>query len=139
LIVYAGLNFSVHFAVTMVGIYIANKFLLSFELLVLFISPAILLVFLINVWRYARHRQLLDLVLLGSWALLFVANSVYYAYLSLGYTQRLWEQGIWFSENDVLHVLVAIWVIYVGSVLVERVSDCPAQAPLLYLGASKAG
>lgn len=45
--------------------------------------------------------------------------------LALGYTQRLWEQGIWFSENDALHVLVAVWVIYVGTVLVERVRDRP--------------
>jgi hypothetical protein len=130
LIIYACANFIFHFVITLVGIETANKFLLSFELLVLFISPAILLVFFINIWRYARHRQILDLVLLGSWALLFVANSAYYAYLSLGYTQRLWERGIWFSDNDVLHVLVAVWVIYVGTVLVKRVSDCPSICPL---------
>ena len=65
----------------------------------------------------------MDLALLRSWALLAVSNAAYYAYLSLGYTQRLWEQGIWFSENDVLHILVAVWVAYVSLVLVERVSD----------------
>lgn len=125
LIVYAGINFVLHFVVTLVGLYTPDKFLLSFELLVLFITPAMLIVFFINVWRYARYRQLLDLVLLGSWALLVVANTAYYAYLSLGYTQRLWERGVWFSENDVLHVLVAVWVVYVGRVLVERVHDYP--------------
>ncbi|MEH6568712.1 MAG: hypothetical protein V7709_06540 [Halioglobus sp.] len=129
LIVYAGINFILHFVVTLVGIYTPDRFLLSFELLVLFITPSILMVFFINVWRYTRYRQLLDLVLLGNWALLFVANTAYYAYLSGGYTQRLWEQGVWFSENDVLHVLVAVWVFYVGRVLVERVHDYTVPRP----------
>ena len=52
-----------------------------------------------------------------------MSNAAYYAYLSLGYTQILWDQGIWFSENDVLHLLVAAWVAYVGWVLVEQVRD----------------
>jgi hypothetical protein len=123
LIIYAAINFMVHFAITLLGVFAADKFLLSFELLVLFVTPTVLIVVIINGWRYLKHRHSMDLALLGSWALLAVSNAAYYAYLSLGYTQRLWEQGIWFSENDVLHVLVTAWVVYVGRVLVERVGD----------------
>jgi hypothetical protein len=35
----------------------------------------------------------------------------------------LWAEGIWFSENDVLHALVMLWVFYVGLVLVPKVKD----------------
>jgi hypothetical protein len=123
LIVYAALNFMAHSTMTILGVLAADKFMLSFELLVLFVTPTLLIVVFINSWRYLKYRQPLDLALLGSWALLAVSNAAYYAYLSLGYTQRLWEHGIWFSENDVLHILVACWVAYVAWVLVEKVVD----------------
>jgi hypothetical protein len=52
-----------------------------------------------------------------------LTNAIYFAYLLLGYTQVLWAEGIWFSENDVLHALVMLWVFYVGLVLVPKVKD----------------
>jgi hypothetical protein len=43
----------------------------------------------------------MELAIFGDWVLLFA----YFQYLSMGLTQQLWEQGIWFSENDILHVV----------------------------------
>jgi hypothetical protein len=65
----------------------------------------------------------MDLVLLGSWILLVVSNLFYFAYLIFGFTQKLWEKGVWFSENDVLHILMIIWVLYSGIIVAKRVED----------------
>ncbi|MEH6592548.1 MAG: hypothetical protein V7746_19940 [Halioglobus sp.] len=123
LIAYAWVNFLSHFMITMAGAITLKKFMLSFELVVLFTTPTLFAFFVINGWRYFKYKQAIDLVLLGSWTILLLTNVFYFAYLSLGYTQVLWEQGVWFSENDVLHVLVMIWLVYVGLLVSKEIQD----------------
>ncbi|MEH6582245.1 MAG: hypothetical protein V7754_09945 [Halioglobus sp.] len=123
LIAYAWINLTSHFMITTAGVITLNKFMLSFELLVLFTGPTLFAVCTINGWRYFKYKQTIDLVLLGSWAILLMSNVFYFAYLSLGYTQFLWERGIWFSENDVLHVSMMIWVVYVGLLVSSELHD----------------
>ena len=74
------------------------------------------------------------LCLLWIWAGLFLSltNLAYFIYLTGGYTQRLWAKGIWFSENDVLHVLVLLWLLYVGVVVVKQTKDYPLAEPALH-------
>ena len=68
-------------------------------------------------------RDSLDLVLLGCWSILFGTMMAYWIYSKKGITKRLWERGIWFSENDVLHVLLILWMVYNVMVLANRVKD----------------
>ncbi len=42
------------------------KFLISFELLLIVAAPSILAMFVINVWRYSRRKEKLDLALIGA-------------------------------------------------------------------------
>lgn len=128
LIAYSVINFILHLIFTITGALIPNRFMISFELLVLFTAPTFFIYFAINGYRYLKFRHSLDLALLLSWVIMLMANVFYFGYLWLGITPVLWEQGIWFSENDVLHLFVMLWVFYVGLVLVPKVSDYPAGA-----------
>lgn len=131
LIAYSVINFLLHLAITVTGALTPTRWMISFELLVLFTTPTFILYFAINGVRYVRHKLRLDLALLWSWMLMVAANLFYFVYLWLGFTDALWQRGIWFSENDVLHLFVMIWVLYVGVVLVRKVEDYRSQQSTL--------
>ncbi len=120
---YAAVNSSVHLVVTMVGALLPNKFMISFELLVLFVGPTLLFFLALNLIRFIKYRDTMDLALLCTWVILFGTIIVYYAYMMAGITQDLWADGIWFSENDVLHVAMLAWTLYIPLVLAKRVRD----------------
>ena len=67
----------------------------------------------------------MDLALLGTWILLLLILAAYYLYDNLDITQKLWArgEGIWFSQNDVLHIGLILWVIYLAAVVANRVKD----------------
>ncbi len=123
MIAYAAFNMLSYLVVIAVGVYLPNRIMLSFELLVVWSNPAYLLYFLLNGIGYARTRSAKHGALLASWLIMTAVNGLYFAYLLLGYTEQLWAQGIWFSANDVLHVLMMVWVIYTAVVLVKYLDD----------------
>ena len=61
--------------------------------------------------------------LLGSWIILLGAVLAYWIYSKRGITKKLWARGIWFSENDVLHVLLIFWMIYIVTAVADRIKD----------------
>lgn len=99
------------------------KALITFELMVHVCTPLIIFMLSLNVWRYYQFLQQLDLALIGVWLGLIITMVLYHKYSSLGLTEKLWKKGRWFSENDVLHVALIIWVIYLAVVLEPLVSD----------------
>jgi len=125
LLAYAGINAAAHLLVTAYGIATAQPFLLSFELLLLFSSPAFVVALGLNAVRYVQLRQPLDRALLGAWGWLFATNAAYYGYLLAGVTETLWRggAGFYFSENDVLHVGMIGWVLYLHFAVVPRLRD----------------
>ena len=125
LILYAVLNFALFCALVALGSFTLSKFLISFELLLIFTAPTILILLILNGWRYCRYRDSMDLALLGTWVGLGTIIGAYFIYLVLGITDDLWEQGIWFSENDVLHIGLIGWMLYIAVVVAKRVTDEP--------------
>ncbi len=123
LIIYAAANLAAYVLIALIGALVPVKFLISFELLILFAAPTILLFFILNGWRYMKFRDRMDLALLGVWAWLALTLGVYFGYLMLGFTQTLWGSGVWFSENDVLHLGLIVWMIYLARVVAPRVRD----------------
>jgi hypothetical protein len=120
---YAIINAVAYFIVVLVGAFIPVKFLISFDLLLIVAAPGIIAFFVINGWRYYKYKLSLDLALLGTWLWLGVTIAAYFLYLISGNTAFLWAKGLWFSENDVLHIGLIIWMIYIAFILAPRVND----------------
>jgi hypothetical protein len=124
--VYALLNAVIYFIVVIVGAFIPVKFLISFELLLAVAAPSIIAFFVINGLRYAKLKQPLDLLYLGTWIWLAITIAAYFLYLISGNTAALWAKGMWFSENDVLHIGLILWMLYIRFSLASRVTDLTA-------------
>ena len=84
MILYAAANLAAYVVVALIGALVPVKFLISFELLILFAAPTILLFFILNGWRYVKFRDRMDLALLGAWAWLALTLGAYFLYLMLG-------------------------------------------------------
>ena len=125
---YALVNAAFYTAVVWAGAFLPVKFLISFELLLLVAAPSILTLFGLSIWRYRAFKQPLDLALLGTWLWLGITLGAYFIYLILGVTHDLWSRGIWFSENDVLHIGLILWMIYIAMVVGPRVADTPTSS-----------
>lgn len=108
-----------------IGGIVPIKSLITFNLIVWVSTPILLIVFVLNCWRYYIYGDPMDLSLLGTWLLLLLSGAVYWLYDELDITQKLWARGkgIWFSQNDVLHSCLILWVIYIATVVAIRVKD----------------
>ena len=126
---YAVLNALAYTGLVGLGALAPVKFLISFELLLAVAAPSIVLFIILNGWRYVRYRQAMDLALLGTWGWLALTLGAYFLYLVLGWTQVLWARGTWFSENDVLHLGLIIWMLYIARVTAPQVVDWPPPLP----------
>lgn len=122
--IYAVLNVVVYVLVTILGILLPSAFLLSFELLLVFAIPALVIAAVLAVRR--RSESLARRVL---WVLvlLVLVQIAYLVYFSLGITESLWASGVYFSANDVLHVGMLIWLVVTGVALGPALRDRAAS------------
>ena len=121
--IYSFVNIVLYIIIVLIGVIIPVQFLVSFQFMILFYAPNILIFFILNSWRYYKYRNRMDLVLLVIWISLGIITGLYYLYFILNITRSLWEQGIWFSENDVLHIGLIAWMIYIRLILTRYVKD----------------
>ena len=61
--------------------------------------------------------------LIISWIILFSTLIMYYLYMTINAKEALWVNGLWFSENDVLHIGMIVWLIYIDKSLGKRLKD----------------
>lgn len=122
--IYALCSTLIYTVICLAGAFLPNAFLVSFEAMILATLPAYFAIISLNIFQYIKKRSLVLVRLLVCWALLAAVFCAYYWYATNGYTQQLWQQeGIWFSENDVLHVMMLFWCLYVYVVLGKWIGD----------------
>jgi len=120
---YAALSSLVYVSLVCVGGMVPIKNLITFESMLWASSPVFFFLCIFNAWRYYVSRESLDLVLSGAWIMLLGTWMAYWGYGRKGITKKLWRKGIWFSENDVLHLFLILWMVYIATVVAERVVD----------------
>ncbi len=114
---YAPVNFITYVIIVVIGAMIPIQFMISFELMLLFLAPTILFLLIINIRRYFQLKKRINRSLVIIWTALILIIGLYFLYFMLDITNILWEQKIWFSENDVLHIGLILWMIYIGLVV----------------------
>lgn len=105
------------------GAFKPQKNLITYELMVKICTPFIYFFILLNGWRFAQEGLAIDAAMLGVWFGLILTDFLYWRYYKAGLTEKLWAKGRWFSENDVLHVALVIWVIYLALILEPLIQD----------------
>jgi len=126
--IYALVNTNAYFVICLVGAFIPHRFMVSFELMVLFTGPGFLLLFVINLSRFLKHRTAVDRSLVITWVSLGLVMAAYFVYYGLGITEKLWEGGVWFSANDVLHIGLILWMAYIYFGLSKKIRDLESLA-----------
>ena len=120
---YALANAAVYTVLLLIGVYVPVKFLISFEFLLVVGFPGIFAFFLINGRRYRQSKLPLDKALLITWIWLGLTIIAYFAYYVSGNTAALWAKGIWFTENDILHIFLIIWMLYIAFAVAPKTQD----------------
>ncbi|MEM7181528.1 MAG: hypothetical protein AAF518_11490 [Spirochaetota bacterium] len=123
--IYSGLNAIAYVIITIMGVSQTNAFYLSFEVLMLFALPGILFVLLISGISYLKTRSPLDGSLLLAAIFLILVNVAYFYYYAAGYTEMLYQggKGFYFSQNDVLHVGMILWLWHIVAYVGKHLKD----------------
>ncbi|MFW5861580.1 MAG: DUF6962 family protein [Spirochaetota bacterium] len=121
--VYGAANMLVYLAVSLTGAVLPSWFMVSFELMMLFCFPGLVAAFVLNLRGYRRKKDPMNRNLVITWLLLLLVMVAYYAYLLSGIAEQLWADGIWFSANDVLHIGLILWMLYIAIAVRGRVVD----------------
>jgi len=111
--VYTSINMIAYVLVSLTGGFLPNQFLVSFELMMLFCIPNFIICFIFNVRAYKKDSAVMDKRMYMTWIYLLIVMAAYYGYLLSGYGNALWAKGIWFSANDVLHIGLILWMLYI--------------------------
>ncbi len=130
LIIFAVLDAVAYVFVTVVGVLAPSAVLLSFPVLMLFAVPVILIVIIVAGRRYRSTRDPMDRSLVIAAVFLVLVQIAYFAYYAAGITAVLWDDGdgFYFSENDVLHIGMILWLWYVVAVVGRHLRDASTGA-----------
>lgn len=113
LLYYATISMIVYPIILVMGSIFEIRFLISYELFTIFFMPLFVVFFIYSILLYRKQKDELNKVLIVTWILFLVVNLSYYVYYYLGLTEAIYQNwNIWFSANDVLHILLLFWMIF---------------------------
>lgn len=99
------------------------KSFITFEMMCWWCTPFIVFMTLLNLWGFWQTGAALQLSLVGVWFGLYLTMYLYWLYYRADLTAKLWQKKRWFSENDVLHVALIIWIVYLAWVVEPLILD----------------
>ncbi len=107
-----------------VGAVLPVKFLISYEGFMAFIGVNFLIMFILNILHYKKHKDNLNRNLLIIWISFSIVNIGYFVFLLGDIGANLYYNfGVWFNENDALHVLLILWACLIFVLLRKDLSD----------------
>ncbi len=120
---YALASTLIYSGVVSFGIISADRFLISFEMMIIFVFAGFLAIAVNLIWQYRKTKNPLILKILKVGVLLIAVIVIYFIGLTSGYAALFWARGIWFNANDLLHVLLFGWVLYSYNMLHYTLRD----------------
>lgn len=123
ILIYAVLNTVIYTGLVVFGAIVPIQFLISFEFLELSCLPALIFFLISSGFAYFKNKDKMNFHLFVTWFMLALVMVAYVISLEMNLTSLLWAQGIWFTENDVLHVGLIFWVAYIIKFLPKYIFD----------------
>ena len=110
LINFAIIDSIVYFLYMFVGAIVPIQFLVSYEGFMAFIGINFIIMFVLNIRHYSKFKDVLNRNMILIWIGFLGVNVGYFIFLFGGFSTLLYRSyGIWFNENDVLHILLILW------------------------------
>lgn len=108
----------------LIGAVLPVKFLISYEGFMAFIGVNFIIMFILNIRHYLRYKDPLNRNLIIIWIGFLVVNIGYFVFLLWGLGAKLYLKfGMWFTENDVLHILLIVWTFMIFFLLRKNAAD----------------
>jgi len=108
----------------LIGAIVPIKFLVSYEGFVVFIGVNFIVMLILNIRHYLKFRDSLNRNLIAIWIGFSLVNISYFVFLFAGFSTELYTNyGIWFNQNDVLHISLTLWTLMVFFLLKNQLID----------------
>jgi purine-cytosine permease-like protein len=107
-----------------IGVVLPVKFTISYEGFMAFIGVNFIIMFILNILHYKKHKDNLNRNIIFIWISFLIANIGYFVFLLEDIGTNLYKNnGTWFNENDALHVLLIIWAFLIFVLLSKKLRD----------------
>lgn len=121
--IFAAVSTIAYVILVLTGAFMPDYFLSSFEFMVMFPALSFLVLFVVNFLNYRKKHNRLDLLLIGAWVFMLFIVVAYFGFYLSGIADVLWSKGIWFNANDVLHLLLILWIVYLYYGVSRHIKD----------------
>jgi hypothetical protein len=99
------------------------RFLVSFDFMAVMSAPGVLFLIWLCRRTYMSEARSMDESLGYAWLIFSAVPVVYVLYMWFDIGALLWQRGIWFTDNDVLHSGMIIWIYYIQTRVLRSVRD----------------
>lgn len=110
---YAYINLNLYQILLILGMTLQIRFVLTFEMMVVFLLPSFFFMMIQNSIWFNKNKEKKDLQFIWLWIILAIVMIAYYAFYLSNIPDFLWNNGIWFNANDILHIGLVFWMLYI--------------------------